>query len=143
MHQLPKIPGQCDKVAGEVVELLCLQLDQILLYCSGEPCAGRICEDSIGIPAPALGKGPILAPHVEEVAVGVGLGVKGSVPGRDRAFLHKNKLLEPVLDMIVQGFWFHFCIYMFLLLIVDPLLTRKLAGKIRWKELIEDGDDLL
>ena len=52
-------------------------------------------------------------------------------------------LLEPVLDMIVQGFWFHFCIYMFLLLIVDPLLTRKLAGKIRWKELIEDGDDLL
>lgn len=49
-------------------------------------------------------------------------------------------VFDPLLDFISQGFWGHFIMYMILLLIINPLLTRKLADLFKFEEKNEEGE---
>ncbi len=52
-------------------------------------------------------------------------------------------LLDPLIDFVFRGFWKHFYVHLFLLLVIDPLLTYYLAGRFHWTQNENNGDDLL
>ena len=52
-------------------------------------------------------------------------------------------LLDPLIDFVFTGFWKHLYVHLFLLLLIDPLLTYRLAGRIHWTQNENNGDDLL
>ena len=50
--------------------------------------------------------------------------------------------LNPLCDFIGFGFWTHFIIYIVLLLIINPLLTRFISSRFDFREKIKEGEDL-
>lgn len=52
-------------------------------------------------------------------------------------------LLDPLIDFFFAGFWKHLYVHLFLLLVIDPLLTSYLAGRFHWPQVENNGDDLL
>ena len=52
-------------------------------------------------------------------------------------------VLDPLIDFVLKGFFNHLYVYLFLVLVINPLLTKKIVNSFKWKVIADNGDEII